>query len=190
MNTNPDNQTLLLWLEDELASDSQAHVDQWAAAQPEWLAKREAAREWRTQLSRVMVREELPQGEFFQAQILRTIATSAAVTPPAAVAHNISPMRKWWMPLSVAAAMVFGFVGGTQWQEKPDRATTLVTYTPAEGVRAEFFESSPAEGTVIVLNGMAALPDSFVNTEVTSAEPVHSSDSYSSEEEAAILVAP
>lgn len=189
MNTNPDNQTLLLWLEDELASDAQARIDQWAAAQPEWLAKRDAARQWRSQLSRVMATSDaMPQGEFFQAQILRSIATSTTVTVPAA--SSSSSMRKWWMPLSVAAAMVFGFFGGTQWQEKPQRATTLVTYTPAEGVRAEFYESSPAEGTVIVLNGMAALPDSFVSTEVSSAEPLRSSESHSTQEEAAILVAP
>jgi hypothetical protein len=191
MNTNPDNQTLLLWLEDELASDLQKPIDQWAAGQPEWLAKREAAREWRSQMSRVMaISNELPQGDFFQAQIFRSIATKGRVTSSPAVARDNSPMKKWWMPLSVAAAMVFGFLGGMQWREKPNRATTLVTYTPAEGVRAEFFESSPSEGTVIVLNGMEALPDSFVNTEITSAEPVHSSDSHLSEDESEILVAP
>ena len=86
--------------------------------------------------------------------------------------------------------MVLGFLGGTQWQQKPHRAKTLVTYTPEEGVKAEFFETSPAEGTVIVLNGMAALPDSFVSTETTSHEPQHLNEPMERQKETATLIAP
>lgn len=191
MNMNPDNQTLLLWLEDELSNDEQVRIDAWASQYPEWIAKREAARQWRAQLPRLIpASETLPYGDFFQSQLMRSLAsTSAAAATPVSAAGFFS-WRKFLMPASVAAAMAIGFVGGTQWQEKPHRATTLVTYTPAEGVKAEFFETSPAEGTVIVLNGVAALPDSFVSTETTAVSPHHVPDSADHKREPAVLVAP
>ncbi len=184
---NPDNQTLLLWLEDELSKDDQQRIDQWAADQPMWLAKREDARQWRSQMSCIMPSgEELPYGDFFQSRLLRAIESSAPTSiTPVVSAKVASPWRKFWLPASVAAAMVMGFIGGTQW-DKPQRATTLVTYTPAAGVKAEFFESSPAEGTVIVLNGIAALPDGFVSTETTSTDAQQSDRDAG----AATLVAP
>lgn len=191
MNTNPDNQTILLWLEDELSSEEQLRIDAWATNQPEWLAKRESARQWRAQLSRIIpASEPLPHGDFFQSQLLRTIASSKPTASAATPAMGVPFWRKWAMPLSVAAAMVLGFIGGTQWGGKTDRATTLVTYTPAEGVKAEFFETSPAEGTVIVLSGIAALPDGFVSTETTSAGQHGLQHPVEKNEEAATLVAP
>jgi hypothetical protein len=54
-------------------------------------------------------------------------------------------------------------------ETKPVQA--LVIYTPEEGVKAEFFETSPAEGTVIVLNGVAAIPDDFEVPDTASVTP-------------------
>jgi hypothetical protein len=188
---NPDNETLLLWLEDELPQDQQTKIDAWAADQPIWREKRESARQWRAQMSRAISLDVLPHGDFFQSRLMRSIEQSridAERAEPAAV--RVSPWKKFWLPASVAAAMVVGFLGGTQWQAGPDRAKTLVTYTPEEGVKAEFFETSPAEGTVIVLNGVAALPDSFVSTETTSNEPQHLNEPVERQKETATLVAP
>jgi hypothetical protein len=189
MNMNPDNQTLMLWLEDELADAERMLVDAWASSHHEWIEKRSAAREWRMRCRGAMSSaDSMPQGEFFQAQLMRTIATSVSVqTKEESV--SVGVMRKWWMPMSVAAAMVMAFLGGTHWR-KPQRSTTLVTYTPAEGVRAEFFESSPAEGTVIVLNGVPALPDSFVNTDISQKEAAGHHDGGSGSKESAIIVTP
>lgn len=189
MNMNPDNQTLMLWLEDELADAERMQVDAWAFTQPDWMEKRSAAREWRMRCSDAMsAADSMPQGEFFQAQLMRTIATSVSVQKNE-VRDSGGVMRKWWMPMGVAAAMALAFLGGTQWQ-KPQRATTLVTYTPAEGVRAEFYESSPAEGTVIVLNGVPALPDSFVNTDISQKDAPGQHDGSSDSKDAAIIVTP
>jgi hypothetical protein len=38
---------------------------------------------------------------------------------------------------------------------------TPVLYTPEQGVRANYFASEPAGAMVIVLDGVAAIPDSF-----------------------------
>jgi hypothetical protein len=189
MNMNPDDHTLLLWLEDELADTEQMLVDAWAADQPLWLEKRESSRRWRAQMSNIMSHStEIPQGEFFQARLLHAIATSSAVA--ASSTSTPSFWRKWTLPLSVAAAVVLGFLGGTQWTDRAHRAKTLVTYTPEEGVKAEFFETSPAEGTVIVLNGVEALPDEFVDTSTTALPPVDSLHSAAGKKETATLVTP
>lgn len=173
MNTNPDNQTLMLWLEDELHGAEATHVDSWAMDQPVWLEKREAARSWRGNLRQVIpAAQEPPYPDFFQSKLMRAIeeSTSQASAQPTAVR-----VEAWWRklltPAIAAAAMAVCFVGGTWFGNPPvDRAKTavnaspaksLVIYTPEEGVKAEFFESSPVDGPVIVLNGVAAIPDSY-----------------------------
>lgn len=189
MNTNPDDYTLLLWLEDELADTEQMLVDAWAADQPIWLEKRESSRRWRAQMSNIMSHSvEIPQGEFFQARLLHSIATSSEVAASSTSAPSF--WRKWTLPLSVAAAVVLGFLGGTQWSDRPHRAKTLVTYTPEEGVKAEFFETSPAEGTVIVLNGVEALPDEFVDTKTADLPAADSIHATEGKKETATLVTP
>lgn len=189
MNTNPDDQTLLLWLEDELANTEQRLVDAWAADQSIWLEKRESSRRWRTQISQLMAHsDEIPHGEFFQARLMHAIATSPSASIRASAAPSL--WRKWTIPLSFAAAMVLGFLGGTQWHDRPHRAKTLVTYTPEEGVKAEFFETSPAEGTVIVLNGVEALPDEFVDTSTMAVPALDPIPSIHGKKESATLVTP
>ena len=47
MNTPPDDNTLALWLDDELEGEELARVEAWAADHPDQLAAREQVREWR-----------------------------------------------------------------------------------------------------------------------------------------------
>jgi hypothetical protein len=188
---NPDNQSLMLWLEDELPEELKEPIDAWAADQPLWLEKRESARQWRGQVSQAMAATELPYSDFFQSRLMRRIEQDrTALQRDVPVTVRISPWRKFWLPASVAAAMVLGFLAGTEWQQKSHRTKTLVTYTPEEGVKAEFFETSPAEGTVIVLNGMPALPDSFATVETTSHEAMHLNESIEKDKETTTLIAP
>jgi hypothetical protein len=153
MNTKPDHETLMLWLEDELSEAEQRNVDAWAQQQPDWLEKREESRLWRRQLSSIRVAEaEMPYGEFFQQRVMRAIESGQ---PTATVTRS----RRFRVPTTLAAALVIGFFAGALWYQQSPRSKVLLTYTPAEGVKAEFYESSPAKGTVIVLNGVEALPD-------------------------------
>jgi len=173
MNTNPDKQSLLLWLEDELDAAGQASIDAWAIDQPEWLAKRDAARAWKKSLRAVVPAAiEPPYADFFQAKLERALREPASLQPlPGKVTAPATPLwKKAWMPASVAAALVAGFFAAEMRPEtKP--VQSLVIYTPEEGVKAEFFETSPAEGTVIVLNGVAAIPDDFEVPDTASINP-------------------
>ena len=51
MNTNPDEATLALWLDDELTGAELAAVDAWSIQQPEQIAAREEVRRWRATIS-------------------------------------------------------------------------------------------------------------------------------------------
>jgi hypothetical protein len=75
------------------------------------------------------------------------------------------------MPLAACAGMVLAFWLGMKTQSAPampeydvagaPRAIPVepIIYTPDGGVEAEWFASSDAAATVIVLNGVEAIPD-------------------------------
>jgi hypothetical protein len=74
------------------------------------------------------------------------------------------------MPFAACAGMVLTFWAGMQTRGVPEynvagapRAIPVdpVVYTPENGVDAEWFTSSEAAATVIVLNGIPAIPDSM-----------------------------
>ncbi len=171
MNTNPDETTLALWLDDELVGDELAAVEAWAAARPEQLAAREETRNWRTMISvTVPASQEPPYPEFFNSRVMQGIRESiplelAPEKPTKRVFWNA-----WWMPLAACAGMAMAFWVGTQTRHTSPvhqvagapRAIPLdpVLYTPEKGVNAEWFASDHASATVIVLNGVAAIPDS------------------------------
>jgi anti-sigma factor RsiW len=158
MNTKPDHETLMLWLEDELSAPEQAVVDAWAQDQLAWLTKRDEARRWRAQMTSLRATpEDMPYGEFFQQRVMRAIEQEKSAASSQVVAPALG--RRFRFPTSLAAALVLGFFGGALWYQQSPRSKVLLTYTPAEGVKADFYESSPARGTVIVLNGVEALPD-------------------------------
>ena len=184
MNTTPDEERLALWVEDELDATSQAAVDAWAATQPEWLERREVARQMKSILrGSLPAAEEPPYAEFFNARIAREIQREAAEVAPVTPAGSpVSPMVRapgktwrWFLPATAVAGMALCFWAGTRitpptvagpTQQIP--APTPVLYTPEQGVKADYFASEPAGAMVIVLDGVAAIPDSFEVPETAS----------------------
>lgn len=164
MNTKPDDEMLALWVEDELSGESLSLVDAWASTQAEWVDRREQARSWKSLSAGVLpASEEVPHAEFFNARIRREIEIQSL---PEVVPAKGTPRWAWFMPAAAAAGMAFGFVIG---RGGPDAAmdevvvpvATLapVLYTPSKGVKAEYLAEDDA--TVIVLAGVAAIPDSW-----------------------------
>jgi anti-sigma factor RsiW len=165
----PDETTLALWLDDELTGSDLASVEAWAATQPEQLAAREEIRRWREMVTSNMAASvEPPYPDFFNSRVLQSIREQAPVpTPP-----EKKPFfwKSWLMPIAACAGMAFTFWAGMKTQSVPEidvtgapRAIPVdpVVYTPENGVNAEWFTSSEASATVIVLNGINAIPDSM-----------------------------
>jgi hypothetical protein len=167
MNTTPDETRLALWLEDELQGEELAAFETWVADRPEHLAAREDLRCWRRMMAEGLpCEEEPPYPDFFNHRIARSIRELTPV--PAEVSKPRHSLRSWFMPLAACAGMVLTFWLGGQRGAVPEidvtgapRAIPVepVLYTPEKGVTAEWFDSQQASATVIVLNGVEAIPD-------------------------------
>ncbi len=169
MNTTPDDELLALWVDDALEGPSASEVDAWASTRSEWLERREQARQIAPLLKTgLAASEEPPYAEFFNSRIAREIAREAG----GAVAPTFSRSRSlwsWFLPATAVAGMVFCFWAGTRMVPAPAVAgpdpvaapPAPYLYTPEKGVKAAYFASEPADAMVIVLDGVAAIPDSF-----------------------------
>ncbi len=170
MNINPDENRLALWLEDELQGEELAAFEASVAGRQELQAAREEARRWREMMAAALPSsEEPPYPEFFNHRLARSIreleAKPAAIPKPA----GGFSWRSWFMPMAACAGMVMAFwLGGKRTGGVSEidvtgapRAIPVdpVLYTPESGVSAEWFASAEASATVIVINGVDAIPD-------------------------------
>jgi len=173
MNTNPDDATLTLWLDDELEGHELAMMESRCEAEPSLLELRERHHAWKEWMRKeIPASEEPPYAEFFNARILRSIerdrdsAASARKT-----ASGWASWRSWFMPFAAAAGMVIAFQLGARTQpavqvvdidvSNAPRAIPVepILYTPEKGVKARWFQSTEADAFVIVLDGVPAIPD-------------------------------
>jgi hypothetical protein len=170
MNTTPDESLLALWLDDELHGAELAAVEAWALGQPEQLAAREEVRSWRQSIAAVIPAEvEPPYADFFNSRIskaIRELPASAEQTAPAAVKAPF--WKSWFLPATAFAGMALAFWVGTKshssLQASPvalHEGVAPVYYTPEQGVNAEWVKSSSNGATVIVLQGVNAIPDAL-----------------------------
>ena len=184
MNTNPDEATLALWLEDELTGEELAAVESWAAGRPDQLAARDEIRKWRGMVSSALpATEEPPYPEFFNSRVMQGIRESA----PRKVERKTAFFHNWWIPMAACAGMALAFWVGTKTQPAEPlynvagapRAIPVdpLLYTPEKGVDAEWFASDHASANVIVLSGVAAIPDSTDFSETVYLRSVREIDS-------------
>jgi hypothetical protein len=185
MNTKPDDETLALWLDDELEGDAFASMETWAAGQPDQLAARQSIREWRQQISGVMPKvEEPPYPDFFNCRIHAAIS-DLEKAPCNVIEAKASWWRSgWFMPAAAAAGMTLAFWMGTRTTTTQIPASVVevssaspVVYTPETGVRADYFASRNADATVIVLDGVPAISDALDFRETAAVTPVREADS-------------
>lgn len=166
MNMNPDETTLALWLEDDLKGEELAAVEVWVQQHPEHLAVREETRRWRAMMTSTLpASEEPPYPEFFNGRI------EGAIRRQSAAAGKKVSFRSILMPLAACAGMALAFLLGAESRSGPPEINVAgapkaipvepIVYTPVRGVKAEWFTSSDAAATVIVLDGVDAIPDSI-----------------------------
>lgn len=185
----PDDELLALWVEDELDMKSHGEVDSWAAARPDWSERRKLARATKSLLGQVMgAEEEVPHAEFFNARIRREVSLEAVPTAtPVREVNRWGNRWAWLMPLTAAAGLVMGiWIGRSAPQrlEMPMMAPVAelapLLYTPEQGVDAKIVASD--EATVILLAGVAAIPDSWEIPEVAAVDMEEREHTASAEE--------
>lgn len=170
MNTNPDDTRIALWLDDELGGADLAEMDAWAARHPEQLIAREALRNFRSMMSQQIPRsEEPPYPDFFLSRINRGLTARAPEAYPSAKPEKPSRgWKRWLMPIAACAGMAIAFLIGQETRTAPtvaakeDIPTMIVpaVYTPEQGVQAEWIPAPDQSSSLIVLKGIAAIPDS------------------------------
>ena len=166
MNTNPDETRLAQWLDDELTGTDLTEMDAWAATRPEQLAAREDLRSFRNMMAtNLPASQEPPYPDFFLSRVNQGIRDLQSAEAPAKTAAAVSFWKSWMMPIAACAGMVLAFGIGKRSSDAQGALTvvpaaTPVVYTPEEGVDAEWFASTGARANVIVLEGVAAIPDS------------------------------
>jgi hypothetical protein len=172
MNTKPDETTLARWLDDELHGDELAACEALILGDGELLARRRELREWRATLAAAIPAAiEPPYPEFFNSRIEKAIRELSPGT--SRLRRGAGFWRAWWMPATAVAGMVLAFWVGTKtggapqvvMAPSPAPVPLLVqmpaVYTPERGVDAEWFSSAEASATVIVLEGVDAIPDTM-----------------------------
>jgi hypothetical protein len=172
MNTTLDESVVARWLDDELQGAELAAFEASIQGDAELLARREEVRDWRATVAAVMPAViEPPYPEFFNSRIERAILAQGTLALPAKAAS----WRGWWLPAAAVAGMVLSFWVGTKTggtpqvvvvpSQNPSPAQGGVgqptVYTPERGVDAEWFSSTDASATVIVLEGVEAIPDNL-----------------------------
>lgn len=180
MNTKNDDILLARWLEDDLAEGELSARGADFSGDARLLELREVTRALRRDIGAALPSaEEPPYPEFFNRRVAARIR-STPVEPSAAPGGGVF-RRNWWMPLGAAAGMALAFWAGTHSggvgvspAVRPLVAETPVEaaaeprlYTPESGVDAEWFSSEEASATVIVLNGVDAIPDETEFTDST-----------------------
>ena len=186
MNTTPDEVLLALWLDDELEGEDLAKVEAWALAQPDQLAAREEVRAWRKTMATVMPAVvEPPYPDFFNSRIekeIRDLQLHPAEPPAPAAKPSI---WRWLFPATAFAGMALAFWMGTQ-THAPATGSVAKTdgggappvwYTPEQGVDAKWVQGSDTGSTVIVLQGVTAIPDTLDFTETVLFQHPKESDS-------------
>jgi len=188
MNINPDETRLALWLEDELHGDELTAFEASVAGRKELYEAREDARRWRKMMAAELGKPKpLPYPDFFNHRVMRSIRELE--TQPAAAPNVVRGFswRSWFMPMAACAGMAIAFwLGGKRAGGMPEidvtgapRAIPVdpVFYTPETGVSAEWFASKEASATVIVLNGVDAIPDATDFSETAYLKQLSESDS-------------
>ena len=164
---------LALWLDDELQGDELAAAEACFGNDTDSLAAREETRRWRVMIAgAIPAHQEPPYAEFFNARIARVIREPA---------HEPMPVTVRWIswnavlfPLAACVGMAFTFLLGVKTSDHRSDLVDIdvsgapkaipvdrILYTPESGVKAEWFTSLDASATVIVLDGVDAIPDSM-----------------------------
>jgi hypothetical protein len=168
MNMNPDELTLARWLDDELCGKELSDMDAWASSNPEQLEAREELRNFRMTLKdNIVASEEPPYPDFFMTRLhqgIRDVEGGKAIVEPSGSPRIMKSLwSAWLMPLAACAGVVLAFVIGrqtvTQDVAVKENMTVPVLYTPEEGVAAEWVASGGTNASVIILQGVAAIPD-------------------------------
>lgn len=164
MNQERKEELIVKWVDDALTTAEQEEVAKLLEAEPEWRSFKEGHLEVRHQIQAAYPTDaDVPYGDFFSSRLQRAIAEDSVSPAEKSKPSLWSQFLRWGAAPAMAAALAVAFLAGTQVQKPEVAAPEFVyhpeVYTPAGGVSASY-ASLENTGTVILLDGLEAIPES------------------------------
>ena len=192
-------QQLTRWIDGELEGDELREFEQVVADDPELAKAKAEAESLRHLLRSDRPDRDIPNADFFNSQIRRRIANESEDTPsspaPAPNSGILSWFRSPFTLASAAAVIALGLFALSQLpggRPSTDHTSVASTYTPDKTIDASDFYSAAADATVIVLDGLSALPDSteLKGQNIVSADPGSPGELYNQDSQLAFVILP
>lgn len=159
-----DNEELLArWLDGELNESERAAFEARLASDPSLRAEAEAMRDVGAALQQGFQRQvEVPHADFFNSQIQQRIDALRKEDSKLNPVHTFVDgsrfgwFTKKWLIAGAAAACLT--IAALQLGQTGNATVVLSTYAPNSTVRANTYHSSDADATVLMLDGLTAVP--------------------------------
>ncbi len=164
MNQNRKEELLTCWMDGTLSSEELSELEPVLAGHPELQREREEYVKLREDLQATIPAElEPPYPDFFNAHLERLVH-GASRSPHAGPGGKtgLSRLWNWWMVPAGLAALLAAFMAGTLLNPSsvpPPLSAATAVYAPNKNVEAAAVDDKDLQATVIVLTGLADLPD-------------------------------
>lgn len=160
---------IVRWMDDELPAEERDELNAILEAEPGLKALKTSHGEVRASLHSVYPKaQEIPYGDFFQTKLEQAIRERGEAPSESRVkAGGWRDALKWWLAPVTVGAMAVAFLAGTRVNSGPNPTHTVVAsvgpvvYTPEGGVTANFVDAEGSGTSVIVLDGLPPIPDSY-----------------------------
>lgn len=166
MKTPPDENQIVRFLDGEMDAAEKSTFEASLAADPELRAEIESLSQLGATLRKSMPNgREVPHADFFNSQIQVRIAQeemdrARESNAPASGVGWLNWLRAPWF--AAAATAVVALLAFTLWQSRglstSESSLVLSSYAPNPDVQARAFHSDEAQATVLMLDGLAAVP--------------------------------
>lgn len=160
----PDDQLLGRWLDGELSPEERARFEAMMAADPSLREEAESMKKMSAAIrAHVTLERPVPHADFFNSQIQESIAAELAAEArskggASAKASWLDWFRSPWALAGAAAVLAVGFFVWSPSGSSGSQTQILSWYAPSTTVKATAFHSNDANATVLMLDGLEAIP--------------------------------
>lgn len=163
MKPTSDEELLARWLDGELNDAERASFEARLEAEPSLRAEAEAMKQISTAMQEGFQRQvEIPHADFFNSQIQERIEELRREEAKASPVSDVLPggmfgwfAKKW---IIAGAAALCLMIAALQLGQSGNATVVLSTYAPNNAIRANAYHSDDADATVLMLDGLAAVP--------------------------------
>ncbi len=172
MNQERKEELIVRWMDEATLSASETEeLNQILEAEPELKAMREGHSRMRDELQAAFGQSgDVPYGDFFQTKLEQAIRDAdVEETPAAKTSSTWRDALRWWLAPVAVGAMAVAFLAGTRVGKAPVENQLVVAqaqirplvYTPEGGVTSTIVNADAQGTSVIVLDGLQPIPDSY-----------------------------